>query len=70
MNDPREFYYCIKHQAVEGFEGCRAKHRLGPYPTRTDAENALAAAAERTKSWDEDPVWNDREESERDAEES
>ena len=70
LNDPREFFYCTKHQAVEGHEGCAARHRLGPYATRADAENALAAAAERTKAWDEDPTWNDRELPESDAKES
>ena len=61
MNDPREYFYCTKHQAVEGTEGCRAKHRLGPYKTREEAEHALQSAAERTKAWDEDPAWNDGE---------
>lgn len=58
-NDPRVWYYCLKHKAVEGKDGCRAKDRLGPYDTREEAEQALAIAAERTKEWDEDPKWND-----------
>lgn len=61
-NDPREWYYCTKHHLVEGREGCKASDRLGPYRTREDAERALELSAERTKEWDEDPVWNDDEE--------
>ncbi len=60
-NDPRVYFWCTKHNAVEGREGCRASHRLGPYQTREEAENALATAAERTRAWDEDPDWNDNE---------
>lgn len=58
-NDPREWFYCLKHHAVEGREGCRASDRLGPYDTREEAARALEIAAERTKAWDDDPNWND-----------
>ncbi|MFI5425812.1 hypothetical protein [Aeromicrobium sp. UC242_57] len=58
MSDEK-FYYCTKHSRVEGEKGCRAADRLGPYDTAEQAEHALEIAAERTKSWDEDPDWND-----------
>lgn len=53
------YWYCIKHDAVEGEEGCRAKDRLGPFETRAEAARALEIAAERTEAWENDPVWND-----------
>lgn len=58
-NDPRKWYYCLKHHEVEGREGCRAADRLGPYDTREEAARALEIVAERNKEWEEDPVWND-----------
>ncbi|MGH1562559.1 hypothetical protein [Mumia sp. DW29H23] len=54
-----KFYYCIKHHAVEGEEGCKALDRLGPYDTREEAERALEIAQERNERWDNDPDWND-----------
>ncbi len=54
-----EFWYCLKHRAVEGEEGCRNADRLGPYPTHAEAERALEHVAERNESWDNDPRWND-----------
>lgn len=53
------YWYCIKHDAVEGEEGCRAKDRLGPFETQAEAARALEIAAERTEEWENDPVWND-----------
>jgi hypothetical protein len=53
------FYYCLKHKAVEGADGCKAEDRLGPYATRAEAEAALAKVAERNDQWDNDPKWND-----------
>lgn len=53
------YFYCTKHGAVEGEEGCRAADRLGPYDTREEAERALQIAHERTEAWDHDPRWND-----------
>jgi hypothetical protein len=54
-----EYYYCTKHQAVEGEHGCRAKHRLGPYATEAEAANALERVEERNEDWENDPKWND-----------
>ena len=53
------YYYCVKHHAVEGSDGCPAIDRLGPYDTREQAERALEKAAERNQEWDNDPNWND-----------
>jgi hypothetical protein len=46
-----QWYYCLKHHAVEGAVGCRAKDRLGPYPTREEAEHALEKVKERNDQW-------------------
>lgn len=53
------FYYCLKHHGVEGANGCPARDRLGPYPTRAEAERALEKVQERNEAWDNDPAWND-----------
>jgi len=57
--EKQAYFYCMKHKAVEGEEGCRAADRLGPYETAEDAEHALQIAQERTEAWDDDPRWND-----------
>ena len=46
-----QWYYCLKHQTVEGPVGCRAKDRLGPYPTRDEAQHALEKVKERNEQW-------------------
>lgn len=60
--DTREFWFCLKHQRVEEREGCPNRDRLGPYPTRAEAELALAKVEERNEAWDHDPAWNDEDE--------
>lgn len=57
----REWYFCLRHHQVEPREGCKAIDRLGPYPSREEAEHALEIAAERNEEWDNDPRWNDPE---------
>ncbi|WP_028661006.1 SPOR domain-containing protein [Nocardioides insulae] len=59
--EPEEFFFCLKHHRVEGTEGCRGKDRLGPYPTRAEAEHALEKVAQRNDEWEHDPRWNDDE---------
>ena len=55
-----EFWFCVKHHRVETGDGlCPARDRLGPYPSRGEAERALETAEERNEAWDNDPVWND-----------
>jgi len=53
------YYFCLKHHAVEGEDGCRAQDRLGPYDTEAEASRALEKVAERNEAWDNDPDWND-----------
>jgi hypothetical protein len=55
-----DFWFCVKHHAVETGEGvCPSIDRLGPYPTREDAQGALEKAEQRNEDWDNDPKWND-----------
>ena len=55
-----DFWFCVKHHRVEqGADGCPPIDRLGPYPSREEAEHALEKAAERNEEWDDDPKWND-----------
>ena len=53
------WYYCLRHNQVEGTEGEPNSERLGPYATREEAERALQTAAERTEAWESDPRWKD-----------
>lgn len=47
-----EYWFCLKHHAVEPRQGCANKDRLGPYETREAAEHALETVAERNEAWD------------------
>ena len=58
------WWFCLKHHAVEPYQGCRAADRLGPYDTRAEAAEALERVAERNEAWEEDPRWNDEAEDE------
>lgn len=49
--EAEQWFYCLKHHTVEGVLGCRAKDRLGPYPTREEAEHALEKVKERNEAW-------------------
>jgi hypothetical protein len=53
MSDEQErWWFCLKHMAVEPDEGCPGKERLGPYPTREAAANALETVRQRNEEWD------------------
>lgn len=54
-----QWYYCLLDHAVEPAEGCKAAERLGPYPTREQAEAALRLAKERNQEWEDDPRFNE-----------
>ena len=54
-----QFYFCLKHRTAEGEDGCKAADRLGPYPSREEAEAALDKVQQRNEEWDNDPAWND-----------
>ncbi|WP_062211905.1 hypothetical protein [Streptomyces sp. NBRC 109706] len=54
---PGEWYYCLKHGKVEEGPECPAKDRLGPYPSRAEAAQAIEIARERDDRWRNDPRW-------------
>lgn len=55
----QQWFYCLDHKAAETKDGCRSINRFGPYPTREEAEHALAKVAERNEQFDrEDAEWN------------
>jgi hypothetical protein len=55
-----QWWFCLKHMAVEPEQGCPNKDRMGPYETRQAAADALATAADRNERWKgEDEAWED-----------
>lgn len=57
-----QYYYCLTHKSVEPSDrGCKAVDRLGPYPDRAAAEQALERVQTRNDDWENDPAWNDPE---------
>lgn len=54
-----DYWFCLRHHAVETGEECGPADRLGPYPTAEEAERALEKVHERNEDWDNDPNWND-----------
>lgn len=55
-----DWYWCQRHdRAEQGVDVCRALHRLGPYPTREDAENWREHAEARNEAWEQqDRAWD------------
>jgi len=49
-----DWYYCFKHKKVEQRDDCRQMDRMGPYPTREDAENWRQRVATRNQAWGDD----------------
>lgn len=45
--------------AVQDTKAGKAADRLGPYPSREAAEQALAKVEERNAAYDADPDWKD-----------
>jgi hypothetical protein len=46
------WWWCLKHDRVEGDDGCSFTDRLGPYPTPEAAANWKEQFAERNARWD------------------
>jgi hypothetical protein len=49
-----DWYYCFKHNKVETRGECRQMDRMGPYPTREDAEHWRDRVAARNQAWGDD----------------
>lgn len=64
MSHENEYYFCLKHHAVEPYAACKAADRLGPYPTRAEAQEALERVHQRNEDWENDPRFNDEDEDE------
>ena len=47
-----EWYWCLKHHAVEPYDGCRSEERLGPYATQQEAASVLDRMRERNEVFD------------------
>jgi hypothetical protein len=52
METEQRWWFCVKHHTVEPDQGCKAEDRLGPYPTREAAEQALETVRRRNEEWD------------------
>jgi hypothetical protein len=54
-----EWYWCLRHRRAEDAEhACRAEDRLGPYPSKEDAEHWRERAQARNERWEaEDRAW-------------
>jgi hypothetical protein len=54
LGDARgEWYFCFGHQRVERRDECHHMDRMGPYPTRADAENWRERVTARNEEWEE-----------------
>lgn len=57
--DKQEWYFNTATGKVELGPQSPMENRLGPYPTRQEAEQALQTAKERNRKWDEENrEWN------------
>jgi hypothetical protein len=55
-----EWFFCLKHHTVEPEDGCKATERLGPYPDRESAAQALESVHDREERLEEeDRDWAD-----------
>jgi hypothetical protein len=53
------YWFCVDHHAVEEFAGCGSHNRIGPFPTRAAAADALQTIAARERRYDaEDAAWD------------
>lgn len=57
-----EWYFCLDHRRVEPAEGCRDGVRVGPFPSRREAEHALDKIEKRNQEWETDPAWSEDDE--------
>lgn len=48
-----QWYYCFKHKKVETRDECHQMDRMGPYPTREDAENWQERVVARNEAWED-----------------
>jgi hypothetical protein len=56
----QQWFWCLDHgAAVTADDPCPPKRKLGPYPSRTAAENWKQTVEARNEKWDaEDKEWS------------
>lgn len=55
-----QWYWCLRHSAVESQLGCPNDVRMGPYESQYEASQAIARAKARTEEMDRaDAEWED-----------
>jgi hypothetical protein len=59
MADDMWWYDLKTKSAVQDRKVGRSVDRLGPYPSREEAERAMERVQERNDAYDNDPRWND-----------
>jgi hypothetical protein len=52
MEGDKRWWFCLRHNTVESDETCPGKDRLGPYPTKEAAAQALETVRRRNEEWD------------------
>ena len=59
-----EWYWCLDHGAAEeASSDCPPDRRMGPYPTRDDAEHWKDRVESRNDKWDaDDASWSGQDE--------
>jgi hypothetical protein len=56
----KHFWYDLNTKSVITDDNdTKATDRLGPYPTREEAERALKLVEERNQAWDADDDWGE-----------
>lgn len=60
MTDDKDWYFDLSDHTVQQGKAARGANRLGPYPTKAAAEQALEIARARNKAADDsEDRWND-----------
>lgn len=47
-----QYYWCLRHSAVEPAAGCAGNRRMGPYASAEEARNWRQRVEERNDAWD------------------
>lgn len=54
-----DYYWCLTHERVEEGASCRARDRMGPYPSPAAARGWRDRVEERNDTWEaEDERWH------------
>lgn len=48
-----EWYWCLRHSAVEPADGCANNRRMGPYASAEEARNWRQRVEDRNEVWDD-----------------